>query len=357
MTKTTLLSKTLLEGRQDFIPIWFMRQAGRYLPEYQKLKKKEKDFIHFCRNVDLSTEATLQPLKRFHLDAAIIFSDILVIPNILGQNVHFTSGLGVALSPIDWKKIDYISSKILHSSTKDIEDFLKNTLGYVYKICSNVRRNVQDKIEIIGFAGAPWTLLCYMLEGKSSPNFTKSVIQSLQESEKIDKIIDTLTTLVAHHLILQSKNGAGVVQVFDSLSHVLPPKFFQRWCVKPLAKIVQIMRSENIDVPVIAFPRCSGFSLENFCQETNINGLSLPEWACLSEIKKDMNSLKKNIALQGNLHPSLLVSGGKALFNDVKSIIKILKDFPHIFNLGHGVLPSTDYNNIQRVIDCVREHE
>ena len=333
--KNTL--RECIEGKKTSnTPIWFMRQAGRYLPEFREIRKKNPDFIKLCLNPDLINEITLQPLKRFDLDAAIIFSDILMIPYGLGQKVEFKKGFGPILENINLDKI----------INTNPSDFVQKLLP-VYKGIEKVKKNLKEK-NLIGFVGAPWTLLLYMLN-KESPknNFYFNKIN--RDKFLINRLLKKMEEIICLHVDKQIEAGANVIQVFDSWAGLLPKKELLNYCYIPILKIVEHIKSKKI--PTICFPKGIGENYVDFCSTVKPDCISIdyeldPEW-----IKKKLNG----VPIQGGLDPKILLSSKEEIKKNTEKYLNIFKDYPYIFNLGHGVLPETKPETIEYLIKIIRD--
>ena len=319
-----------------------MRQAGRYLPEYRKIRSDVPNFLTLCYTPDLAAEVTLQPIRRFDLDAAIVFADILLIPDALGQTVTYVEGEGPRLTPTI-------------RSISDIESLGREGVSHHLKpVCSTlsqVRRKLPTEKALIGFAGAPWTVAVYMVEGGGSTQFMAARSWSVARPAEFAELIELLVSATIDYVDQQVIAGADVIQLFDTWSGLLPPPAFQRWCVEPVAKIVRGLRVRHPDIPVIAFPRGAGAMLRNYVEATGVNGVSLDptitaDWAC--------RALGKSTALQGNLDPAILVAGGEALEHEAHRILNAFAATAHVFNLGHGIVPETPPDNVARLSDIVR---
>ena len=326
-----------IEGKKtSYTPIWFMRQAGRYLPEFREIRKKNSDFIKLCLNPDLVNEITLQPLKRFDLDAAIIFSDILMIPYGLGQKVEFKKGIGPVLEDINLDKI------INTNSTNFIQKILP-----VYKGIEKVKNNLKEKT-LIGFVGAPWTLLLYMLnKGSPKNNFDFNKIN--KDKLLINKLLKKLEEIICLHIDKQIEAGANIIQIFDSWAGLLPKKELPNYCYIPILKIVEHVKSKKI--PVICFPKGIGENYVDFCSTVKPDCISIdyeidPQW-----IKEKLNGTP----IQGGLDPKILLRDKEEIKKNTEKYLNIFKDYPYIFNLGHGVLPEIKPETIEYIIQLVRE--
>jgi len=323
------------------VPFWLMRQAGRYLPEYRAVRSQAGGFLDLCFNPELAAEVTLQPIRRFGMDAAIIFSDILVVPFALGQKLCFQEGEGPKLEPI--RAVSELQGL---SETLDLE-----RLGPVYEALSRVKAELPSETALIGFAGAPWTLATYVVEGGSSRSFgfVKSWAES--DSDGFQRLIDRLTDAVILHLVHQIQAGAEVVQLFDSWASALDGAAFDRWVVEPAKRIVAGVKLHYPEVPIIGFPRGVGRRAVEYAQQTGIDMISVDDSLPLHEIR---DLLKPLVGVQGNLDPAILVSGGVALDNAVNEIVNVLGGPRFIFNLGHGVVPQTPVAHVERLAAVLR---
>ena len=329
------LRECIKEKKTSYTPIWFMRQAGRYLPEFREIRKKNPDFIKLCLDSDLVNEITIQPLKRFDLDAAIIFSDILMIPYGLGQKVEFKKGFGPILEDINLDKI----------INTDPVDFVKKLVP-VYKGIEKVKKNLKDK-NLIGFAGAPWTLLLYMLN-KESPKNNFDFNKINKDKFLINKLLKKVEESICLHVDKQIEAGANAIQIFDSWAGLLPKKELPNYCYIPTLKIVEHIKSKNI--PVICFPKGIGESYIDFCSTVKPDCISIdyevdPKW-----IKDNL----KGIPVQGGLDPKILLQDKELVKKNTEKYLNVFKDYPYIFNLGHGVIPEIKPEMIEYIIQIVR---
>jgi len=323
------------EKKTSYTPIWFMRQAGRYLPEFRDIRKKNPDFIKLCLNPDLVNEITLQPLQRFDIDAAIIFSDILMIPYGLGQKVEFKKGIGPILENINLDKI---------INTNPV-DFVQKLLP-VYKGIEKVRKNLKEK-ELIGFVGAPWTLLLYMLN-KESPKNNFDFNKINKDKFLINRLLKKIEEMICLHVDKQIEAGANIIQIFDSWAGLLPKKELPNYCYVPILKIVEHIKSKNI--PAICFPKGIGDNYVDFCSAVKPDCISIdyevdPKW-----IKEKLNG----IPIQGGLDPKILLGDKEGIKINTEKYLNIFKDYPYIFNLGHGVLPEIKPEAIEYVVQIIR---
>ncbi len=319
-----------------------MRQAGRYLPEYRELRKKAGSFLDLCYTPDFAVEVTLQPLRRFPLDAAIIFSDILVIPHAMGQEVGFVEGKGPVLSPIrSEEELDALSS-----------DGFTEHMDPVYRALRGVREELADDVALIGFAGAPWTIATYMIEGGSSRDYPNAKKWAITQPESFGRLISILENRIADHLIAQIEAGAQLLQIFDSWAGALPARFLTRYSVSPIARIASRVKAAAPDVPIIAFPRLSGPAYREFAALDSIDGISIDQSISPDWIRQEIQQLK---TVQGNLDPAFLVAGDDGMERAARDILASLAKGPFIFNLGHGVVPQTPPEHVARLCEIVSE--
>lgn len=319
-------------------PIWFMRQAGRYLPEYRKIREKCPTFLDLCYSPELAAQVTLQPIERFDLDAAILFSDILVIPDGLGQSVSFESGYGPRLSSLTLSSFQ---------TTLSFDGFSKKMLP-VYRALQLIRSRLSPSKALLGFSGAPWTLALYMLEGEGSRDFAKAKQEAFQDEPLFLSFLDFLSKAISLHLIEQIKAGASAIQIFDSWAGLCPASHFREWILEPTQKIVSAVKKIFPHIPLIGFPKGVGANLLDYGAHCGFSALSLDSstplpWA--------VENLPPNFILQGNLDPLLLCVGGEPLQREISSIHHQMKGRPYIFNLGHGIVPQTPIKNVE---DCVK---
>ena len=322
-------------------PVWLMRQAGRYLPEYRELRARSPSFMDFCADPKSTTEATLQPIRRFGFDAAILFSDILVIPHALGQAVSFETGEGPRLDPIKSAE-----------GLKRLDDTLKlERLSPVFETIERVKSALGPETALLGFCGAPWTVASYMIAGRGTPDQAPARMFAYQQREVFQKLIDLLIDASIEYLTAQLTAGVDAVQIFDSWSGVLPAMEVDAWCLQPLKRIVEGVRARVPDAPIIAFPRGATSYLRQVTAIEEISAISLdtsvdPFWI--------RDSFPASRVFQGNLDPLALLSGGETLDRSIDLILEAFDDRPHIFNLGHGILPPTPIENVERMIRRIR---
>jgi uroporphyrinogen decarboxylase len=336
------LLAALAGERQRTPPIWLMRQAGRYLPEYRELRAKAATFLDFCYDPPLAVEATLQPIRRFGFDAAILFSDILVLPDALGQRVGFETGDGPRLDPIgDAEGL---------AKLKPEPDW--NRLAPVFEALDRLKTALPNDTALVGFCGAPWTVASYMIAGRGTPDQAPARLFAYRHPDLFAALIDLLVGASAEYLCRQFAAGAEAVQIFDSWAGVLPPAEFERWCVAPVAALAAKVRAKAPDSPIIAFPRGAGTQLAKFAALDDINAIGLDT---AIEPKAALAALPERLALQGNLDPLALVAGGPRLDDETNRILEgFTAPRAHIFNLGHGVLPETPVGHVERLVARVR---
>jgi len=323
-------------------PLWMMRQAGRYLPEYREVRAKAGSFLDLCFTPELAAEVTLQPIRRFAFDAAVIFSDILVIPYALGREVRFEVGEGPRLDPLDTpEKISTLSTEA---------DFGK--LQPVYEALRRVRRELADNVTLIGFCGAPWTVATYMVAGRGTPDQAAARMLAYRDPEAFSKIIDVLIENSIEYLVGQLRAGADCVQIFDTWAGVLPPREFLRWSIAPTARIVEGVRAKVPDAKIIGFPRGAGALLPAYIGATRVDAVSIDWTAEPSLIRERVQS---RVAVQGNLDPLALISGGAALERGIDDVLSNYGQGRLIFNLGHGILPETPIAHVEQMVQRVRD--
>jgi uroporphyrinogen decarboxylase len=318
-----------------------MRQAGRYLPEYRKLRAKAGGFLDLCFTPEYAAEVTLQPIRRFGFDAAIIFSDILVIPHALGRSVRFEAGEGPKLDPLDTPE----KAKTLSSHA----DFQK--LEPVYEALRRVRAELDPKIALIGFCGAPWTVATYMVAGQGTPDQAPARMMAYRHGDVFAKIIDVLVENSIRYLLGQLKAGADALQIFDTWAGVLPPTEFARWSTEPTRRIVEGVRKEARNAKIIGFPRGAGALLPAYVEATGIDAVSI-DWTAEPSLIRER--VQNRVAVQGNLDPLALVAGGAALDRAVDDVLANYGEGRLIFNLGHGILPETPVAHVEQMLKRVR---
>lgn len=343
MNGTTKKFLKALQGvKQDEPPMWLMRQAGRYLPEYRRTREKAGDFMKLVYSPDFAVEVTLQPIRRYGFDAAILFSDILVVPDALGQSVSFEEGHGPRLKPLE--RLSDLSVDLVHQK---LEPVYGAVAGIKYALKAE---NFLDTA-LIGFAGAPWTVACYMIEGQGSKEFARAKTWAYTRPDEFQDLIDLLTDVTAEYLLQQIKAGAEVVQLFDSWAGLLTPDLFARYVIEPTATIVRRIKSVAPDVPIIGFPKGAGILYPDYVSKTGVTAVSVDYQVPTSWIKKE---LQKKVPVQGNLDPFVLMAGGVELQRAVAKTIHDLNAGPYIFNLGHGIHKDTPPAHVEQLVALVR---
>ena len=334
----------VLSGRRQPVPpIWMMRQAGRYLPEYREVRAKAGSFLDLCFTPEFAAEVTLQPIRRFRFDAAIIFSDILVIPYALGRDVSFEAGEGPRLQPMDsLDKVETLAPRA---------DFSK--LEPVYEALRRVRRELDPEIALIGFCGAPWTVATYMVAGQGTPDQGPARMLAYRYPQAFARIVDVLVENSIQYLLGQLKAGADVLQIFDTWAGVLPPREFARWSVEPTRRIVEGVRREVPDAKIIGFPRGAGALLPQYVESTGVDAVSI-DWAAEPALIRER--VQNRIAVQGNLDPLALIAGGAALDQAVDDVLANFANGRLIFNLGHGIQPETPIAHVEQMLKRVRAY-
>jgi uroporphyrinogen decarboxylase len=323
-------------------PLWLMRQAGRYLPEYRELRRRVPNFLDLCLTPELAAEATLQPIRRYGFDAAILFSDILVVPHALGQSVAYREGEGPILEPV--------------RNAAAVERLSIDAVGdAVFPVFGTVRRVVAalpEETTLIGFAGAPWTVATYMVEGGASRDFARVKGWAFSDPVGFGRLIDRLVEATLLYLKGQVAAGAEVLQLFDSWAGVLPEPAFRRWVIEPTRRIVSAVKAQYPELPIIGFPRGAALMYRAYFLETGVTAVGLDTTVPPGIAHKTLQGIGP---VQGNLDPLLLVAGGTAMETGVSEILQALRDGPFIFNLGHGILPETPLEHVARLVELVRQ--
>lgn len=332
-----------LDGRvPSRTPIWMMRQAGRYLPEYREVRAKAGDFLTLCYTPEHAVEVTLQPIRRFGFDAAILFSDILVVPHALGCPLSFEAGEGPRLVPV--------ANGAELAALRETLDPAK--IDRVLEAVSRIRAELPRETALLGFCGAPWTVATYMIAGRGTPDQAPARLASLTDPAFFDALIDLLVETSARYLVGQLKAGADAVQIFDSWAGVLDPESFRRWSIEPIRRIVAAVRAEVPGARIIAFPKGATLSgLTEMVQATGVNAVGL-DWT--ADRKATRYALGAKCALQGNLDPLTLIAGGTALDSAIDGILADFHGASHVFNLGHGIRPETPIAHVERMIARIR---
>lgn len=331
----------VLEGNREAIPpVWLMRQAGRYLPEYRAVREKAGGFLDLCFNPELAAQVTLQPVRRFGFDAAILFSDILVVPLALGRKVWFVEGEGPRLEPLS-------DARALTSVRREVDG---KVLEPVYETVRRVKAQLAPATALIGFCGAPWTVATYMIAGQGTPDQAPALKLAAREPDAFGGLLDRLADASVDYLLGQLAAGAEVLQIFDTWASVVPDKDFDRWCITPVKKIIDGVRAKVPSAKFIGFPRGVDLRLLPYIEKTGVNCVSLG-W----NVKLDFaRELQDSLPVQGNLKPEILRDGGAALDRAIDDIMASLAGGPFIFNLGHGILPDTPIAHVEQMLKRVR---
>lgn len=324
------------------VPFWFMRQAGRFLPEYREVRATTSGFLDLCFTPSKAAEVTLQPLRRFGMDAAILFSDILVIPYAMGVDVKFVEGEGPRVElTTSQERID----------TLDLSQITKK-LSPIAETVKLVRKDLPEGAALIGFAGAPWTVACYMLQGKSGKEFEAARLFALQYPERMQQLIDKLVTATAEYLSMQIDAGAEAIQIFDSWAGLLTPAEFEKWVTAPTVKLVKLLQQKHPTIPLIGFAKGAGHNLADYAKRTNVNCIGVDQHTPMEFAIAQRASSKQ--AVQGNLDPLLIASSKAGAVAATEAILSKTKETPSIFNLGHGFIPSTPIENVMAVAEKVK---
>ena len=332
---------SVLSGEvRDTPPIWLMRQAGRYLPEYREVRATAKNFIDFCFSPDKASEVTLQPIRRFGFDAAIMFADILLIPIALGRRVWFVTGEGPKLDPMSVQ--DY--------AALDGSD-AKSVLAPIGETLRLVKPQLPSQTTLIGFAGAPWTVATYMIEGGGSKDRWSARVAAWTHQDEFDAMLGVIADATADYLVMQAEAGAEVLKIFDSWAEGLPPPLFDRVVIQPTRRIVERVRSAGVTNPIMGFPKGAGALYASYARETGVDAVALdtgldPDWA--------KSALPKDMPVQGQLDPAVLRAGGAALDSEVDRLLAAWAGRPYVFNLGHGITPDVPIDHVHRLIDRIR---
>jgi uroporphyrinogen decarboxylase len=323
-------------------PVWLMRQAGRYLPEYRAIKESSGGFIARCTTPDLATEITLQPIRRFGMDAAILFSDILILPWAMGQDVVFKDGIGPVLAPIrSAADIDALSQARAVEAAAPVMETVRRTIAALPSGCT-----------LIGFAGAPFTVACYMVEGGGSRDFAETRTMAFADPALFGRLMDVLVEGTIKYLSAQIEAGAEAVMLFDTWAGMLSPSQFRTHVIQPAATIVAALNAKHPGVPVIGFPRLAGMYAGIYAEQTGVDGVALDTG---TDPARAAATLPDSVAVQGNLDPLALLAGGAALRTETSSILDALRGRPHIFNLGHGILPQTNPDHVAELVEFLRD--
>ena len=339
MTKRLL--NTLNGISDDRVPFWFMRQAGRYLPEYRKIRANVPDFLSFCYNPELATEVTLQPIRRYGMDGAILFADILVVPDGLGQKVWFETGHGPRLTPVTNKaELDALSMDGFHDK-----------VGNIYETIRRLKKELPEETTLLGFAGAPWTIATYMVEGAGSKDHGAAKSWGYSDPAGFKALLDLIVEATAEYLMAQIEAGVDAVQIFDSWAGGLSETTFNAWVIEPTREIVNRVKAKYPDTPIIGFPRLAGPLYEQFIAKTGVQAVSIDTAMPLDYARENIQS---KLCVQGNMDPRLVVAGGDAMLKEADRILNAFKDGLHIFNLGHGFVPETPPENVEALVNHIK---
>lgn len=335
-----LLLDTLRGHRGDHVPMWLMRQAGRYLPEYRALRAEKGGFLELVYDIDAAAEVTIQPIRRFGFDGAILFSDILIVPYAMGQDLRFLAGEGPHLSP-----------RLADHALESLQS-VPERLSPIYATVAAVKAALGPETTLLGFAGSPWTVATYMVNGEGSKDHHAARELAYRDPQAFAAIIDAIADVTVEYLVGQIEAGAEAVQLFDSWAGSLAPDEFERWVIAPNARITTAVQARCPGVPVIGFPKGAGAKLAAYARETGVDAVGVdetidPVWAA--------RELPAGMPVQGNIDPLLLLAGGDRLVRRTREILEIFADRPHVFNLGHGIGQHTPIGHVELLRDTVRE--
>ena len=345
MEQNKIFLENLTGQTTDQVPFWFMRQAGRYLPEYRELRAEAGGFLNLAYNPEWASEVTMQPIRRYGMSAAILFSDILVIPQALGMDLRFETGEGPKLNAL--QNLDDIKKL-------NVEN-IHQTLNPIYETVSQTSQKLKTEnfkeTALIGFAGSPWTVACYMIEGGGSKNFAKTKEWALSKPDEFSILIDTLVEATSAYLLKQIEAGAEAIQLFDSWAGILDEASFEKWSIKPTKDIVEKIKEHSPETLIIGFPREAGLKTLKYVKQTGIQAVGLdyamdPVWA--------RDNLQSQLPVQGNLNPLILLEGGQKMVDTATNILEIFSNKPFIFNLGHGVIKETPPENVELLCETIR---
>ncbi|MCZ7642081.1 MAG: uroporphyrinogen decarboxylase [Pseudorhodoplanes sp.] len=335
------LLRVLHGERRTIPPVWLMRQAGRYLPEYRATREQAGGFLDLCFSPKLAAEVTLQPIRRFGFDGAILFSDILVVPHALGRKVRFEVGEGPKLEPIG-------TPQTVASLPAEIDHDL---LAPVYETIALVKGMLPPDVTFLGFCGAPWTVATYMIAGEGTPDQAPARLFAYRHPDAFERLIECLVQASIEYLARQLRAGVDAVQIFDTWAGILPPEEFRRWCIAPTEKIVRGVRAQVPDAKIIGFPRSAGSMLPHYADAVAVDAVGL-DWMIERRFAKEQVQRRKPV--QGNLDPLALLAGGAALDAGIEAVLEAFGDGPFIFNLGHGILPETPVAHVEHLLKRIR---
>ncbi len=340
-TESKLLLRALRGEACARPPIWLMRQAGRYLPEYRATRKKAPSFLDFCYTPELAVEVTLQPIRRFGFDAAILFSDIMVVPHALGQKVWFEEGRGPRLDPVAGP------GELVRLSMCSLDE----NLAPVYETVRGIRSELGPETALIGFAGAPWTVASYMVEGGGTREFAKVKTWAYGDPEGFQKLIELLVDATTQYLESQIAAGVEVLQLFDSWAGALTANGMRQWCLDPNAEIIRRIKANHPHIPIILFPRGAGLMYRDIAAESGADAVAVDSTVPPAWVRDELQS---QVAVQGNLDPILLVAGGEVLRRSATEILETLAGGPFVFNLGSGIVPEADPEHVGELVELVQ---
>ena len=347
MAPEKLLLRALAGERTERPPVWLMRQAGRYLPEYRHTRELAGGMLALCNSPQHAAEVTLQPIRRFNLDGAILFADLPQIAAALGQVLEYREGDGPVLAPPI-------------RSTEDIQHHLSlsgfhEALAPIYETVRLLSRTLPQDVTLVGYSGAPWTVATYMVEGRGGAASEHAIVKqwAMTDPDSFQRLIDLLTRAAIEYLDRQIDAGAEAVQLFDSWAGILPEPFFRRWCVKPVAAIVAAIKARHPSVPIIAFPRAAGLLYDGYAEATNADCIGLDTTVPLGWAAENVQR-KLTRCIQGNLDPLILVSGGSAMESEIRRILGVASAGPFVFNLGHGILKTTPPEHVKLLVEQVQ---
>jgi len=342
MAENKTILRALAGETQPVPPVWMMRQAGRYLPEYRATRAKAGDFLSLCYNPELAAEVTLQPIRRYGFDAAILFADILLVPQALGADLWFVTGEGPRLSTI--------TTPVEMNALKPA-DAIHDHLAPIYETVRILKSELPKETTLMGFAGAPWTVATYMIAGRGTPDQDPAHTLMAEDVATFEALLERITEATVEYLSMQIQAGAEVVKLFDSWAGSLKGDAFDKYALAPAHRIISELKSKHPDTPIIAFPREAGERYIGFAKATGADCVALdnsvsPEWAA--------ENVQTDGCVQGNLASRHMVTGGQDLINETKRIVAAFKNGPHIFNLGHGITPDADPDNVHLMLEAIR---
>lgn len=339
--KSSLFIKTLRGEKTVRPPVWLMRQAGRYLPEYRELRTRAKDFLDFCYTPSLSVEATLQPLRRYPLDAAILFADILLVLDAMDRGLRFAAGEGPVLEPLE--------------KASDLEKIpmpkIMDRVSPVMETVSRLKSALEPGFPLIGFAGSPWTVAVYAIEGRGGTDKKHPKLWAYQKPEELDAVLDYITAVTVEYLVNQVEAGVDALMLFDSWAENLPTNVFERVVTAPTKKLVSALRDRGVNIPIIGFPRGAGAMVPTYVEATGVDAVGIDTGQVPSFIN---SALPKNIPVQGHLDPLLMLQGGKPMLDRAAELIEAYKDRPFVFNLGHGITPEAKPEAVAELTEYIR---